>query len=222
MPSRLVKRSTIFSLISNYHHSKCLNTPPLNYLTALNDRIRYALTTFVGKIMLRLSGIKYGAGCRFLGKPIIHLLPGAKVSLGNNVKFRSSKSSNFVGVHTPCIISTIERNATIRIGNDCGFSGTTIGAAREIVLGDRVRCGANAVITDTDWHSEDPRSGQDAPVHIGDDVWLGYGVIVLKGVTIGENTVIGAGSIVTKDIPANVMAAGNPCRVIKYFNNTTA
>ena len=52
-------------------------------------------------------------------------------------------------------------------------------------------------------------------VHIGNNVWLGAGVIVLPGVTIGENSVIGAGSIVTKDIPANVVAVGNPCRVLR-------
>lgn len=54
-----------------------------------------------------------------------------------------------------------------------------------------------------------------APIVIGDNVWLGGGVIVCPGVTIGENTTIGAGSVVTKDIPANVFAAGNPCKVIK-------
>ncbi|HIR91908.1 MAG TPA: sugar O-acetyltransferase [Candidatus Egerieimonas intestinavium] len=54
-----------------------------------------------------------------------------------------------------------------------------------------------------------------APVTIGDNVWLGGNVIVAPGVTIGENTVVGAGSVVTKDIPANVIAAGNPCRVIR-------
>ena len=53
------------------------------------------------------------------------------------------------------------------------------------------------------------------PVHIGRNCWLGAGVIVLPGVTIGDNTVIGAGSIVTKDIPANVVAVGNPCRVLR-------
>ncbi|MDO8682266.1 MAG: sugar O-acetyltransferase [Armatimonadota bacterium] len=54
-----------------------------------------------------------------------------------------------------------------------------------------------------------------APIHIGNNVWLGAGVIVCPGVTIGDNTTIGAGSVVVKDIPANVVAAGNPCRVIK-------
>ena len=56
------------------------------------------------------------------------------------------------------------------------------------------------------------------PIHIGKNCWLGAGVIVLPGVTIGDNTVIGAGSIVTKDIPANVVAVGNPCRVLREIN----
>lgn len=57
------------------------------------------------------------------------------------------------------------------------------------------------------------------PIHIGKNCWLGAGVIVLPGVTIGDNTVIGAGSIVTKDIPANVIAVGNPCRVLREIND---
>lgn len=56
------------------------------------------------------------------------------------------------------------------------------------------------------------------PIHIGKNCWLGAGVIVLPGVTIGDNSVIGAGSIVTKDIPANVLAVGNPCRVLREIN----
>lgn len=56
------------------------------------------------------------------------------------------------------------------------------------------------------------------PVHIGKNCWLGAGVIVVPGVTIGDNTVIGAGSVVTKDIPSNVVAVGNPCRVLREIN----
>jgi acetyltransferase-like isoleucine patch superfamily enzyme len=113
------------------------------------------------------------------------------------------------------MISTMDPQAEIRIGNDCGFSGTVIAAFRSIVLGDHVTCGANTLITDSNWHPEDPRSGTPAPVRIGNNVWLGVNTTVLKGVTVGENAVIGAGSIITSDIPANVIAAGNPCRVIK-------
>ena len=83
--------------------------------------------------------------------------------------------------------------------------------------GRNVRCGANTLITDSDWHSDDPRTGSDKPVHICDNVWLGYGVKVLKGVHIGENSLIGACSVVTRDIPANVIAAGNPCKVIRQI-----
>ncbi|HEY9767042.1 MAG TPA: sugar O-acetyltransferase [Coleofasciculaceae cyanobacterium] len=75
----------------------------------------------------------------------------------------------------------------------------------------------------TAYHPTDPElrlSGKElaAPVIIGDNVWLGGGVIICPGVTIGSNVTIGAGSIVTKDIPSNVVAAGNPCRIIKQHS----
>lgn len=57
------------------------------------------------------------------------------------------------------------------------------------------------------------------PIHIGKNCWLGAGVIVLPGITIGDNSVIGAGSVVTKDIPANVVAVGNPCKVLREIND---
>lgn len=57
-----------------------------------------------------------------------------------------------------------------------------------------------------------------APVHIGENCWLGAGVIVLPGITIGDNVVVGAGSIVTKNLPSNVIAVGNPCRVLREVN----
>lgn len=57
------------------------------------------------------------------------------------------------------------------------------------------------------------------PIKVGNNVWIGGNVVVLPGVTIGDNSVIGAGSVVTKDIPSNVVAVGNPCKVIKHLNN---
>jgi maltose O-acetyltransferase len=65
---------------------------------------------------------------------------------------------------------------------------------------------------------DDTRVGSAKPILIEENVWLGYGAIVLKGVTIGKNSIIGAGSVVTTNIPANCIAAGNPCRVIKQHD----
>lgn len=75
----------------------------------------------------------------------------------------------------------------------------------------------------TAYHPIDPivrRTGRElaAPIRIGNDVWIGGGVILCPGVTIGDNTTIGAGSVVTRDIPANVVAVGNPCRVLRAID----
>ena len=88
-----------------------------------------------------------------------------------------------------------------------------------IYIGDCTMLGPNVVIA-TAGHPIDPELRSQGlqynmPVHIGKNCWLGAGVVVMPGVTIGDNTVIGAGSIVTKDIPSNVVAVGNPCRVMR-------
>lgn len=165
-------------------------------------------------------GVKMGKNVNFDGKCYFERFPGTKISIGNNCQFRSRKSSNLIGINRPCIISTHLSgfNSKIKIGNNCGFSGTVIGAFKLIKIGNNVRCGANTLITDSDWHLDDPRSGIPADVIIEDNVWLGVNVIVLKGVTIGTNTVIGANSVVTKSIAANVVAAGNPCIIVKFLN----
>lgn len=89
----------------------------------------------------------------------------------------------------------------------------------EIYIGDYTMIGPNVTIA-TAGHPALPELRQEAyqfniPVHIGKNVWIGAGVIILPGVTVGDNTVIGAGSVVTKDIPSDVVAVGNPCRVLR-------
>lgn len=156
--------------------------------------------------------------CKFYGITHINLKENSSIEIGEKCVFRSKKNSNLIGINRPCILSTLSPGAKIIIGNNCGFSGTVIGAFVKIELKDNVRCGANCLITDSDWHNDDPRSGLPAEVLIEKNVWLGEGVKVLKGVVIGENSVIGAGSVVTKSIPPNVIAAGNPCVVIKSIS----
>lgn len=159
-------------------------------------------------------GIKMGKGVKFYGKCYFKRFPKSTIQIGNGCEFLSKPNSNLIGVDRPCMISTLTEEADLQIGNNCGFSGTVIGAFTSIKIGDNVRCGANTLITDSDWHPDDPRVGLSKPVIIGNNVWLGINVVVLKGVEIGDNTVIGANSLVTKNIPANVIAAGNPCKEI--------
>ena len=108
----------------------------------------------------------------------------------------------------------------VHLGKDVYFNfNVTLVDDNDIYIGDNTMIGPNVVIA-TAGHPVCPeirrKGGQfNIPVHIGKNCWLGAGVIVLPGVTIGDNTVVGAGSVVTKDLPANVVAAGNPCRILR-------
>lgn len=92
-----------------------------------------------------------------------------------------------------------------------------------IYIGDRTMIGPNVTLATAN-HPLLPELREKAyqynlPIHIGSNCWLGAGVVVVPGVTIGDNTVIGAGSIVTRDIPANCLAVGNPCRVLRELGD---
>lgn len=92
-----------------------------------------------------------------------------------------------------------------------------------IYVGDNTMFGPNVVVA-TAGHPILPELRKkgyqyNAPVRIGNNCWLGAGVIVLPGITIGDNVVIGAGSVVTKDLPSDVVAVGNPCRVLRKVND---
>jgi len=112
-----------------------------------------------------------------------------------------------------------ERQGRIDMGDYLLISpGTRILASEHVHIGTNTMIAGEVYISDSDWHHVYNRTAEgDAhkPIHIGQNVWLGYGVKVCKGVTIGENTVIGAGSVVTRPIPANVIAAGNPARPVR-------
>ena len=103
-----------------------------------------------------------------------------------------------------------------------GMSSTRIWVHDSVSVGDNVKFGACVMVTDTDSHPVDymarrcsNEGTKSKPVTIEDDVWIGAHSIILKGVTIGARSIIGAGSVVTKSIPADCIAAGNPCKIIK-------
>lgn len=191
-----------------------------HYCYVGNRRLRFSLDTLRAYMLCRWWGIGLGPACQFHGRPFFRRFPHSRIDFGSRCTFLSSQNANLIGINRPCMISTMTGEAKVSIGDDCGLSGTVIAAFTQIALGDHVVCGANTLITDSDWHPEDPRAGIPASVNIGCDVWLGVNAMVLKGVTIGENTVIGAASVVTADIPANVVAAGSPCRVIRVLKDS--
>lgn len=174
--------------------------------------------TVWGRLAARWWGVYLEQNCIFNGQPKFRRHPGSSITIGSGSKFNSSPISNYIGVNRPCILSTLNEGARIKIGSNCGFSGTVIGCAIEIIIGENVMCGANTLITDTDWHTDDPRSRPDAAVIIESGVWLGVNVTVLKGVTIGENTLVAAGSTVVHSLPANVAAGGVPAKVLKKID----
>lgn len=116
-------------------------------------------------------------------------------------------------------------NSRLIIGNHVGMTSVTIFCKKSIEIGNYVNIGAGTMIFDTNFHStdwkirenriEDIQTAKDAPVKIGDNVFIGARCIIMKGVTIGPRTIISAGSVVSKDIPSDCIVAGNPCKVIK-------
>lgn len=174
------------------------------------------------RLIFALHGIVWGRRWRIFGAPIIQRHRGSRILLGDGLNLRSWKSANPLAPNHPVVLATRTRQAVIQIGDDCGFTGGAIVAAELIQIGCRVLVGANCTITDTDFHPLEPAArqqdilaGEHRPVVIEDDVFIGMNCLILKGVTIGRGSVVGAGSVVTKDVPAGVVVAGNPARVIR-------
>ncbi|PKP79068.1 MAG: acetyltransferase [Alphaproteobacteria bacterium HGW-Alphaproteobacteria-3] len=143
---------------------------------------------------------------------------GAGITAGSHLHLHASPG-NFVRLAT---WRTGDREGRIAIG-DCVLisPGTHIVASEEIVIGTDTMIASHCYISDSDWHDTYDRTAEHdkhKPIRIGENVWLGVRAIVGKGVTIGENSIIGAGAVVTRDIPANCIAAGNPARVVRELD----
>lgn len=173
--------------------------------------------TLLAKIKLHLWGISYGKHIRVIGKIIVFRTPKSIIRIGDHCVFNSSSKLNFRGINHPCTLQTGTPQAKIVIGNHVEMSGVSIVSNNSVTIGNHVLIGANCQIGDRDGHTNIYKSSP-KPINIEDHVWLGMNVTVLKGVTIGEHSIIGANSVVTKDIPANCIAVGNPCSVIKQID----
>lgn len=174
---------------------------------------------------LRARGVETEFGyVTLLGKPIIKKAPNSTIKIGKDVLLISDSQYNSAGVNHPVILATEKEGAEIILGDGTGFSGASIVAFQSIKIGNRSGGGVNCNIWDSDFHCVDstkrgidakPQDAPSKPIEIGDDVWMGANVTVLKGVKIGDRAIIGAMSLVNKDVEADVIVAGVPARMIK-------
>ncbi len=174
------------------------------------------------RFQFALNGIAWGRGWRFYGLPIIQKHRHSTMTFGDGLQLRSAVRSNPLGPNHPVFLTTWQMGAILEIGYNFGMTGGTLCAAEKISIGHNVAIGANSTIADTDFHplafrqrDLTPENGQTAPIIIEDNVFIGMNCLILKGVTLGQGCVIGAGSVVTKSVPPNVIAAGNPAKIIK-------
>jgi acetyltransferase-like isoleucine patch superfamily enzyme len=166
-----------------------------------------------------LSTCRRVSGTPIALQPILFVGPG-EVVLGEGVQFGWKNSPLFYSGY--CHVEVTNATARIEVGDRTEFNNnlTLKSEGDGIRIGSDCLFGADIQIFDSDFHDLHPeRRGagtqKKAPVVIGDNVFVGMGVKILKGVTIGSDSVVGAGSIVTRPIPAGVLAAGNPARVIR-------
>lgn len=185
----------------------------------------FKMNCFVPRLMLKFQKIEYGKGIKLVGWPFIFRFPNASIRIGNRVTINSNFWSNFLGLYQRTII-VAKKSAQIVIGDKVGMSGCNIYAWDKIEIGDNTIIGANVKIVDNDFHpiSPEARLADDysvvsqKPVIIGKNVFIGMNTLVLKGTEVGDNCVIGAGSVVSGKYPENCVIAGNPARVIKKLS----
>lgn len=193
-------------------------------------RISYTLhcltSTAVTRIVAWMKDVKLGKGFMTCGIPYFYRTPHSKIQLSDNCRILNSFKSNHIGSMTRSRLCTLTPTASIMIGKRVGMSAVTISAHESISIGDDTQIGAGTIIVDSDFHNvrsidvnERHHSlGPTSPVIIGKNVFIGTRCTILKGVTIGDNAVIGANSVVTKNIPDNAIAAGNPIHIIRTLD----
>lgn len=162
--------------------------------------------------------------CEYFGSNLVFMKPwgveiyGGSVSIGDYTTLIATMDKR---IRLTSWMAN-EKSGKIVIGSHCLVCpGTRIQSASAIHIGNDCMMAQNVVITDADWHDIYDRSasiGNTEEVVIGNNVWIGDSAMICKGVHIGENAIIGAGSVVVKDIPANAIAAGNPASVLKYLD----
>lgn len=188
------------------------------------ERILHKVVDKISEIQIRhKSNIQIGEVIKIRGRPIIDIRENATLTIKNNVTLHSRNQGYHANMHSSVKLMADGKNAKIEIGENSRLNGCCIHAKASIIIGKNCLIAANVQIIDSNGHAasfEAPEnrihtSGEAKPIKINDNVWIGLNSIILPGVTIGSGAIIGANTVVTKDVPPMVTLIGNPGRISK-------
>lgn len=167
----------------------------------------------------RLKGVRLGKGCLIDGMPYIRLQKGSKLILGDQVTLISNRRHNPLLEHKVSI-RTLTPTAEVILGNQVGMSGSRIVCCNKISIGDYTIIGADTLIYDSEGHDFSPATGwknrvcyTGRPISIGARCFIGTRCIIMSGVTIGDCSVVSAGTVLKQDLPPGHKAEGNPAKI---------
>ena len=202
---------------------------PFGIVTPVIETIRW-FRRGINKVLVpflirRIRGMHFDGRAVIKGWPLIEIDKGASVRIGHNVTLNSSNIGYHINMHSPVKLYAEGQGTEIIIGADTRIHGSCLHACKRIEIGSKCLIAANSQIFDCSGHDlsfENVENrlntkGQAKPVIIEDFVWIGANCLILPGVRIGRGSVIAAGSVVTKDVPAMCLAGGSPARVIRIF-----
>ena len=175
------------------------------------------LVRCIGRCWCRLHGAEVHASALIHGLPRVSRKPGARIILEDGSTLNTAPWSNPLNDGRLTVLAA-GPGAIIHLHRNAGVSSSRLIAYQEISIGEGSLVGAGCLLCDSDMHEIPLASAhpiQVAPIHIGARVFIGANCTILKGVTIGDGAVIGASSVVRRDIPPGVLAAGNPAAVIR-------
>lgn len=195
---------------------------------------KHLLYIIYNRVKFHRLGIKFGKNLKVMDCLYIKKSNSSIISIGDNFTFSSGGGYNPISSNIKGYLR-LDNNAVLLIGNNCGMSSSVLWVKESMVFGNNVKIGGGTLLMDNDCHSLDYRhrngsmrgdqgelidskNAKSSPIVIEDDVLIGARCIILKGVTIGARSIIGAGSVVSKSIPSDCIAAGNPCKIIKRIN----
>lgn len=196
-------------------------------------RLRKTFYIHWNRFVFWLNDVHFGKNMQIYNRFYLIKEQGSRLTIGDNFIYSSGEAFNPLCRNIRGCIHLQFPESVIEIGNNTGISSACLWAKQRITIGNRVNIGGDCILMDTDAHnldfsvrcseemkgkySKDSLTAASVPIVIEDDVLIGTRCIILKGVTIGTRSIIAAGSVVTKSIPADCIAGGNPCKVIRYL-----